>query len=130
MPTATQPEKTDYRLRATREYKNYIDGEWTESSSGKTFDDINPADSGDVIGTFQESNADDLNRAVDAAHRAFQSWRLVPAPKRGEYLYAVGAVLVLHALVVFYEERTLETQFGDAYVEYKQSVPRWLPRLR
>src|SRR5437870_5893493 len=93
MPTATRPEKTDYRLRATREYKNYIDGLWTESSSGKTFDDINPADSGDVIGTFQESNADDLNGAVDAAHRAFQSWRLVPAPKRAEYLYAAGAVL-------------------------------------
>ena len=46
MPTATQTEKTDYRLRSTREYKNYIDGQWTESSSGKTFDDINPADSG------------------------------------------------------------------------------------
>jgi protein-S-isoprenylcysteine O-methyltransferase Ste14 len=44
--------------------------------------------------------------------------------------YAVGAVLALHALVVFYEERTLETKFGDAYAEYKQSVPRWLPRLR
>src|SRR5437764_12697696 len=93
MPTATQPATTDYRLRATREYKNYIDGQWVESASGKTFDDINPADSGDVVGTFQESNADDVNAAIDAADRAFQSWRLVPAPKRAEYLYAVGAIL-------------------------------------
>ncbi|MEK6372520.1 MAG: aldehyde dehydrogenase family protein [Acidobacteriota bacterium] len=91
--TATQPATTDYRLRATREYKNFVDGEWVESSSGKTFEDINPADSDDVIGTFQESNADDLNRAVDAADRAYQSWRLTPAPKRAEYLYAVGAIL-------------------------------------
>jgi aldehyde dehydrogenase (NAD+) len=93
MSTATQPTTTDYRLRATREYKNFIDGQWVESSGGKTFDDFNPADSGDVIGAFQESTADDLNHAVDAADRAFQSWRLVPAPKRAEYLYAVGAVL-------------------------------------
>ena len=91
--TATQPGTTDYRLRATREYKNFVDGQWVESSGGKTFEDINPADGDDVIGTFQESNADDLNRAVDAADRAFQSWRLVPAPKRAEYLYAVGAIL-------------------------------------
>jgi aldehyde dehydrogenase (NAD+) len=91
--TSTQPATTDYRLRATREYKNFVDGQWVESSSGKTFEDINPADRDDVIGTFQESNADDLNAAVDAADRAFQSWRLTPAPKRAEYLYAVGAIL-------------------------------------
>src|SRR5256885_2004872 len=91
--TEIKPRTTDYRLRATREYRNFIDGEWVESSSGKTFEDINPADRDDIVGTFQESKADDLNRAVEAADRANQSWRLVPAPKRAEYLYAVGAVL-------------------------------------
>src|SRR5206468_6623520 len=49
--------------------------------------------SSDVCSSDLDSNADDLNRAVDAADRAFQSWRLVPAPKRAEYLYAAGAVL-------------------------------------
>jgi protein-S-isoprenylcysteine O-methyltransferase Ste14 len=43
--------------------------------------------------------------------------------------YAVGAALVLHALVVFYEERTLGTKFGDDYAQYKQSVSRWIPRI-
>src|SRR5438552_3979682 len=94
MPKTITQEKTSYSdLRAAREYRNYIDGEWARSSSGKTFEDVNPADSSDVIGTFQESNADDLNRAVDAADRAFQSWRLVPAPRRAEFLYAVGNIL-------------------------------------
>jgi len=93
MPTATQREKTDYRLRATREYQNYIDGQWVESSGGKTFENINPADGDDVIGMFQESTADDLNAAVDAADRAYKTWRLVPAPKRAEYLSAAAAVL-------------------------------------
>src|SRR5207244_11629526 len=80
-------------LRETRDYKNYIDGQWVASSSGKTFENRNPADGDDLIGTFQESNADDLNAAVEAADRAFNPWRLTPAPKRAEYLYAVGNVL-------------------------------------
>src|SRR2546421_4474603 len=93
MSTATQASPTAQGLRAPRDYKNYIDGAWVVSSSGKTFEDRNPADGEDLIGTFQESNADDLNGAVDAADRAFQSWRLVPAPKRAEYLYRAGEIL-------------------------------------
>ncbi|HSP13623.1 MAG TPA: aldehyde dehydrogenase family protein [Thermoanaerobaculia bacterium] len=80
-------------LRETREYKNYINGEWVASRSRKTFENRNPANREDLIGTFQDSNADDLNAAVDAAHAAFQSWRLTPAPKRAEFLYAVGTIL-------------------------------------
>jgi aldehyde dehydrogenase (NAD+) len=80
-------------LRATRDYKNFIDGQWVASSTGQTFENRNPADNDDLIGTFQESNADDLNAAVDAADRAFVSWRLMPAPRRADYLYAVGNIL-------------------------------------
>src|SRR5438094_9799818 len=94
MPKTATREKTTFGdLRAAREYKNYVNGEWVRSSSGKTFEDRNPADGEDLIGTFQESNADDLNAAVDAADRAFQSWRLVPAPKRAEYLFRAGEIL-------------------------------------
>src|SRR5436309_7155087 len=89
-PTATHA-TTD--LRAPREYGNCIDGRWAPSSSGRTFENRNPANGEDLVGTFQESNADDLNAAVDAADRAFQSWRLVPAPKRAEYIYRVGEIL-------------------------------------
>jgi aldehyde dehydrogenase (NAD+) len=84
---------TTASLRPARDYKNFIDGQWIASASGKTFENRNPANTDDLIGTFQESNADDLNRAVDAADRAFQSWRLVPAPRRADYLYAVGNIL-------------------------------------
>ena len=80
-------------LRAAREYKNYMNGRWLASSSGKTFENRNPADGEDLVGTFQESNADDLNAAVDAAHQAFNPWRLTPAPRRGEFLYRVGEIL-------------------------------------
>ncbi len=93
--TATKPagSQTKYELRPTREYKNYINGEWVASSSGKTFENRNPADREDLIGTFQDSNAADLNAAVEAAHKAFDGWRLTPAPRRAEFLYRVGDIL-------------------------------------
>jgi acyl-CoA reductase-like NAD-dependent aldehyde dehydrogenase len=94
MPTTeATPIHEKYSLRAPREYANYVDGEWIKSSSGVTFENRNPANHDDLVGTFQESNGDDTAQAVDAAHRAYQSWRLVPAPKRAEYIYRVAEIL-------------------------------------
>ena len=64
-------------------YKNYIDGEWVASRSGHTFENRNPANTDDLIGVFQQSTADDVRAAIAAASRAYERWRLVPAPKRG-----------------------------------------------
>ena len=80
-------------LRETRDYKNFVDGEWVASRSGKTFENRNPADQDDLIGTFQESEESDVAAAIDAAHRAFEKWRLTPAPRRAEYIYRVGEIL-------------------------------------
>src|SRR6266581_1077786 len=74
-------------------FKNFIDGKWVEAKSGKTFDNRNPANRNDLIGLFPASAAADVDRAVDAAKKAFASWRLVPAPKRGELIYRVGELL-------------------------------------
>lgn len=71
-------------------FKNFINGKWVESKSGKTFENRNPADTSDVIGVFQKSTAEDVNMAIDAAAEAYKKWRLVPAPKRGEILYKVA----------------------------------------
>ena len=68
----------------TRVYKNFIDGEWVESSTGETFENRNPADTRDLVGIFQRSAKADVDAAVDAAKRAFAKWRLVPAPRRAE----------------------------------------------
>ena len=70
--------------------KNFINGKWVESKSGKTFENRNPADTSDVVGVFQKSTADDVKDAIDAASEAYKKWRLVPAPKRGEILYKVA----------------------------------------
>ena len=75
------------------QFKNYIDGQWVEATSHKTFENRNPANRNDLIGLFPASEAADADRAVAAAKRAFATWRLVPAPKRGEILYRIGELL-------------------------------------
>ena len=75
-------------------YKNFINGEWVESTSGSTFDDINPANRRELVGMFQKSNAQDVEMAVAAAKEAYKAWRLVPAPKRGEILFRAARLLV------------------------------------
>jgi aldehyde dehydrogenase (NAD+) len=83
----------DFKLRETREYANYIDGQWVKSGTKKAFENRNPANDDDLVGLFQDSDSSDVDAAVDAASRAYESWRLVPAPKRAEYLYKVGEIL-------------------------------------
>jgi aldehyde dehydrogenase (NAD+) len=75
-------------------YRNFIDGEWVESSAHQVFENRNPADRSEVIGTFQESGEPDVKAAVEAAAKAHRRWRLVPAPKRAEYLFRVGEILI------------------------------------
>ncbi len=74
-------------------YKNFINGKWVSSKSGKTFENVNPADTNDVIGYFQDSTPEDVNDAVQAAKEAFKKWRLIPAPKRGELVMQLGLYL-------------------------------------
>jgi alpha-ketoglutaric semialdehyde dehydrogenase len=80
-------------LTGTKTFQNYIGGEWVDSASGETFESTSPA-TGDSIGIFPKSNAEDVDRAVDAAKAAFEEWRLVPAPKRGEVLYRFANLLM------------------------------------
>lgn len=77
-----------------RHYRNLIGGEWVASSSGQAFENRNPADSRELIGSFQASTAPDVAAAVAAARQAYTHWRLVPAPKRGEILFRAAQLLV------------------------------------
>jgi len=74
-------------------YKNLIGGEWLESRSGQTFENQNPANVKDIVGVFPRSHEDDVNEAVHAAARAFERWRLTPAPRRGEIIYRAAQIL-------------------------------------
>jgi len=73
-------------------FQNYIDGEWVDAASGEKFESTSPAN-GEAIGVFPRSSAEDVERAVAAAKRAYEDWRLVPAPKRGEILFRFAHLL-------------------------------------
>ena len=74
---------------ASERAKNYIGGAWIDASGDESFDSVNPA-TGDVLGTFPRSSVEDVDRAVEAAQEAYESWRLLPAPKRAEVLFRVA----------------------------------------
>jgi aldehyde dehydrogenase (NAD+) len=80
----------------TPTFRNFIAGEWCDSTSGATFESRNPADTRDVIGRFQQGTAADVGMACRAAVNALPMWRRTPAPKRGEILYAFGALMAQH----------------------------------
>jgi aldehyde dehydrogenase (NAD+) len=77
----------------TKKYHNYISGEWVKSSSGQWFDNVNPADTTDIVGRFPDSNQEDIDSAVAAARDAATRWRRTPAPKRAEILFSLGEIL-------------------------------------
>jgi aldehyde dehydrogenase (NAD+) len=77
-----------------KKFQNFIDGKWVDAISGKTFENRNPANWDEVVGTFPKSGKEDVELAIRAARRAFEEWRLVPAPKRGDILKKVGDIMV------------------------------------
>src|ERR1700719_3331767 len=90
--TLTSPPTLSYG--PTKVFKNFIDGEWVESSTGQTFENRNPADTRDLVGIVQQSAKADVDVAVDAARRAFAKWRLVPAPRRAEIVFRAAEILI------------------------------------
>ncbi|MCJ0764435.1 aldehyde dehydrogenase family protein [Variovorax sp. CYS-02] len=79
------------------EFCNHIQGEWSRSRTGRTFDNVNPADTRDIVGRFQASSADDAHAAVAAAAAAFDGWKRTPIGRRARILEAAAAYLEAHA---------------------------------
>ena len=80
-------------LTRTKSFKNFIGGDWVDAASGETFESVSPAD-GETLGSFPRSSAEDVDRAVAAAKAAYEEWRLVPAPERGNILYRFAQLLI------------------------------------
>ncbi|MCC4769526.1 aldehyde dehydrogenase family protein [Methanosarcina sp. DH2] len=75
-----------------QEYKLLIDGESRDSSTGETFDDINPATL-ENLATIQVAGSEDVDRAVEAAEKGFRVWSEIPAPRRAEVLFRAARIL-------------------------------------
>ena len=79
---------------APRVFRNFINGEWVESRSGKAYENRNPANTDELVGMFVSSTGEDVDLAVEAAQQAYKTWRLTPAPKRAEILFRAAELLV------------------------------------
>jgi len=79
----------------TKSFQNYIGGDWVDAAGGETFESLVPA-TGETLGAFPRSRAEDVDRAVASAKAAYEQWRLVPAPRRGEILLRFALLLEQH----------------------------------
>jgi len=77
-------------------YRNFIGGKWIESASSRTAENINPADTDDVIGTIRQATREEARAAVEAASDAFRGWRATPAPARGKIVARAARLMEEH----------------------------------
>ncbi|MEB4615351.1 aldehyde dehydrogenase family protein, partial [Leucobacter sp. M11] len=72
---------------------NLINGDWLPSETGRTFDNVNPANTADVIGAFADSSAEDARAAVSAAEAAGPAWDALGSITRGEILFRAAELM-------------------------------------
>lgn len=111
----------------TTEYKNFMNGQWSGSVSGKTFENINPADTGDGVGSFQYSVEEDVNQAIDAAEAAFEHWNQIPMTSREIYLYEAADILGRRSEEI---ARAMTREMGKTLAESKGELGRGIQILR
>ena len=108
----------------TEEFLNYINGEWVKCRSGRTFDNINPADTRELVGRFQASTALDAEDAVNAAAAAFDGWRRTPV---GQLPYGLQKRVDLgRALAMEPKLLLLDEPMAGMNVEEKQDMCRFI----
>lgn len=94
MTTITEV-KTEPKVRPGR---LFIGGKWIEAASGKTFETINPAN-GEPLAAVAEGDALDIDFAVKAARKAFESdpWASMSAADRGKIIWKIGDLILKYA---------------------------------
>src|ERR1700689_4243849 len=75
----------------------FINGQWADSASGKTFETANPA-TGETLARIAEGDAEDINRAVRAARAAFEDgpWSRMTPSERGRIIWKIGDLILEH----------------------------------
>jgi len=75
----------------------FIDGRWADAASGRTFETPNPA-TGEILARVAEGEAEDINRVVKAARRAFEAgpWSRMTPSERGRIIWRIGDLILEH----------------------------------
>lgn len=108
-------------------FNNYINGEWQESVSQKQFLNVNPANTEDIVGSFQASNEQDVLAAIEAAQNAFPNWAKTSPSKRAAILNKAASILEENA-DQYAQELTREE--GKHVTDAKNEVIRSAQTLR
>src|SRR5262245_32079150 len=98
MGAAASLEPTVERFVSARARQMLIDGKWVDAASGKTFETPNPA-TGKVLARVAEGDAEDIDRAVKAARRAFDksAWPRMNPVARARLLFRIADLIEQHA---------------------------------
>ncbi len=107
--------------------RSYVNGQWVNSASGKTFDVINPA-TGELIAQVTDMNRDDVRKAIDAAHAAWPAYRDLTAKERASLLKRWYALILenkeaLARLMTKECGKVLQESLGE--VAYGASFVEW-----
>ena len=99
-------------------YRNFIGGKWSVSSSSKTVNNVNPANTDEILGTVRQATRDEARAAVEAASEAFPGWRATPAPARGKIVARAARLLEdakeeLATILTREEGKTLSESRGE-----------------
>ncbi|HVG71121.1 MAG TPA: aldehyde dehydrogenase family protein, partial [Vicinamibacterales bacterium] len=73
-------------------FQNYIGGEWVDG--GRAQDDINPSDTGDVVGQYAVANQEQATAAISAAAAAFGAWSSTTPQQRADALDRIGSEIL------------------------------------
>lgn len=73
-------------------YGLFIDGEFTEAADGKVFKTVSPSTE-EVLSEVAQAGAEDVDRAVKAARRAFEKWSALPGSERAKYLFRIARII-------------------------------------
>src|SRR4051794_11456813 len=111
---------------ATKTYKNFINNEWVDASSGNTIESINPADK-EPVGYVQSSTGDDLNKAAASAHEAKRDWRRLGQSARGQILFKTANILEENLDEI---AETMTREMGKTLPEAKGETARGVAILR
>jgi aldehyde dehydrogenase (NAD+) len=86
------PESTDH-VRVDDQYELFIGGEFVAPKEGRYFDSINPSNE-QVLARIASAGKDDVDRAVKAARKAYESsWSKLKPAERGKYIYRIARVM-------------------------------------
>ncbi len=101
-----------------RHYQNFIAGEWVESSTGRRFANLNPADTRETVADYPAGGAEDARRAIEAAAAAFPAWSRQTSVARGRVLGKASQILEsrkaeLAELLTREEGKTLAESTGE-----------------